>query len=576
MDYLQNPLLLTLLPYLAIELSSAMRVALLGLAAGFHPSELHVLPGLGQPKRLRQALKGLEAIGRIVRSGGGYTCVPAAPPLERDVMNLLKRHSKLRRALDMIADPLTRLNAWRLGSLADELCSEARAALAGALGEAAALRASDALQRRRSRRSVLSFVARRVSSEQSRATPLGPRPPRAPHGLLERSQHLLPEYSDTLTRLYTALVPYGDDVLDHWWRILEVHADCGLTGAALWQAWRLRIESYVLRRRIPLSSGLRLHDMEANRLKALYPVPDVGYGLWVEAELALWRRFRTHFAPAMGYLQVRALWAQAHETVPAMLRAEHPGATASAVMEDHYDDCLFRAAEACSGLGDRVLDHLRRGLHRTAAVRAARANADREASACVQRAALLKAARIAADGRTAVTDRDQAEREWALNLLRAVAFRETPNGPSAEVLSALVDEAARVGRRGGRRFRQPRLMEVVRRELEHDLQLRPVVVGPRERVPLERVWDRVRRVREKILAAQVSAEERRAALHGLCDYVQHRDCIILVNDDGTAVARSIRDVLTFASSEPEALALVATLVARIRHDPSRALARKAA
>lgn len=576
MEYLQNPLLLTLLPYLVTELPSAMRVAMLGLAAGFHSRELHVLPGLAQPKRLRQALKGLEAAGRIVRCGEGYTCTPASPPRERDVLNLLKRHSKLCRALDMIADPFTRLNAWHLGSLAEELCPDARAALVGALGEAAALRASDALHRRRPRRSVLSFVVRRVSAEQFRATPLGPRPHRAPHGLLERSQKLLPEYSDKLTRLYNALVPYGDDVLDHWWRILEAHADRGLTGAALWQAWRLRIESYVLRRRIPLSRGLRLRDTEANRLKALYPVPDVGYGWWVDTELALWRRFHAHFAPAMGYLQVRALWAQAHETVPAILRTEHRGATASAAMEDHYDDCLFRAAEACSGLGDRVLDHLRRGLHRTAAIRAARANAVREASACAQRAALLKAARIAADGRAIVTDRDQAEREWALNLLRAVAFRETPNAPSTEVLSALVDEAARVGSRGGRRFRQPRLMEVVRRELDHDLQLRPIIVGPREPVPLKRIWERVRRVRTKILAAQVSADERRAALQGLCDYVQHRDCIILVNDDGTAVARSIRDVLTFASSEPEALALVATLVARIRHDPSRALARKAA
>lgn len=308
MDYLQTPLLLSLLPYFAVELSSPLRVALLGLAAGFQPRELWVLPGLAQAKRLRVTLRELEDMGRITRTGAGYTCVPASPLFTTDVLDLVKRHSKLRRTLDMLADPSTRLLARGLSSLDAKLEPEERGALLAAIHDAEVRVAADRSFRKRARAPLLQFVARRVPREHSRLTPEGPRPPRAPAGLLERSQRLMPENEERLSPLYNALVPYGESALDHWWRILQAYVDRGLCGQELWDAWRTRLESYILRRRFPLSSGVRLQGVDARELKARYPVPDEGYGCWVDEELDLWRGFRGRFEPAMGYLFTRVLW----------------------------------------------------------------------------------------------------------------------------------------------------------------------------------------------------------------------------------------------------------------------------
>lgn len=567
MDYLQNRLLLSLLPYFAVDLPSALRIALLGLAAGFHPCELRVLPGLGQAKRRRLTLRALEDMGRIVREGASYVCVPASPLFETEVRDLLKRHSKLRRALDILADPLARLKARCLGTIAGDLEPEERATLLSALEEAEAARRADELVRKRARCSILHNVARRVPGEVSRPTPEGPRPPRAPAGLLARSQRLMPDYGEPLARLYNALVPYGEEVVDHWWRILQACVDRGLTGEVLWDAWRTRLESYRLRRRIPLSNGVRLIGIEPARIKACFPVPNEGYGFWVEQELSLWRRFRARFEPALGYFFTRALWVQAHEAVPDMLRQQHGGARASLVSEEHYEDCLFRAGEACSGLSDKVLEDLRKGFRRTAAVRAARANCEREVTALAIRAALQKAARLAADERVPATEEDKKDRDWAISFLRAVAKRTSAGALAKKDFEALLTKAASAGKRGGRRFRRPKLAEQVRRELDSSFELEPVIIGPRERFPIERVVARVLSFANEIASANATDEERTNALQGLCDYVEHRDCIDIVYDDGTAERRSIRDAVTVVTNEERADELVSKLVASIRHAP---------
>lgn len=575
MDYLQNPVLLSLLPYFAVELSSAMRVALLGLAAGFHPRELSVLPGLKQAKRLRVTLSELENKGRIVRTDAGYLCVPASPLHKTEVLDLLKRHSKLRRTLDMLEEPLTRLRARGLGKVGAELEPEERGALLAALQDAEVRVAADRSFRKRARAPLLQFVSRRVPREHSRLTPEGPRPPRAPAGLLARSQRLMPENEERLSRLYNALVPYGESALDHWWRILQAYVARGLRGQELWDAWRTRLESYILRRRFPLSSGVRLQGVDARELKARYPVPEEGYGYWVDEELDLWRRFRGRFEPALGYLFTRTLWTQSHETVPAILRMQHGGAHASLVSEEQYEDCLFRAAEACSGLSDLVLEHLRRGL-RTAAVRAARANAEREALELAVRAALAKAAKLAADNRNVVTEKDEADRSWAVNFLIAVARRGTAKALSTAEFKALLEKAGSAGARGGRRFRWPKLAEQVRRELDASFHHSPVIIGPREPFPSEAVWERVRFYASEIMASGVTINEREAALQGLCDYVEHRGCIDIVYEDGTVERQSIRDAIAMAGSDGMAYAFVSSMVQRVRRMAYRPQCRRAA
>src|SRR5690606_1965355 len=117
--------------------------------------------------------------------------------------------------------------------------------------------------RRRSRRSLLSFVARRVPRNMCRITANGPAPQYAPGDLLERSRELMPERSAELKALYNALAPHGELVLAHWWRILQVFADEGRRGENLWKVWRVRLESYRLRVRLPLSEGTRLRGYEA-------------------------------------------------------------------------------------------------------------------------------------------------------------------------------------------------------------------------------------------------------------------------------------------------------------------------
>ena len=117
------------------------------------------------------------------------------------------------------------------------------------------------------------------------------------------------------------------------------------------------------------------------------------------------------------------------------------------------------------------------------------------------------------------------------------------------------------------RFRRPKLAEQVRRELDSSFELEPVIIGPRERFPIERVVARVRSFANEIATANATEEERTNALQGLCDYVEHRDCIDIVYDDGTAERRSIRDAVTVVTNEERADELVSKLVASIRHAP---------
>lgn len=556
--WLLNPAFLALLPYLAVDLPSAMRIALLGLAAGLRPKELAALPGLVQAKRRRQTLQALVAAGRVVQVRGSLKCLPSAHADEGAVRRLLKTQTKLQRALELLTDPMVRLKARGLGELAARLNPTLGEGLLTEIENAESALPADRQVRRRARRSLLSFVARRVPPTMYRMTVNGPRPHHAPSDLLERSRELMPERSADLKALYNALAPYGELVLAHWWRILQVFADEGRRGEDLWKVWRVWLESYRLRVRIPLSDSTRLLRHEPRVLKGRFPVPDVGYGVWIGQELALWGKFRTHFGKAVGPM-VRDLWIAAHEAVPQLLQQEHAGATPSLVSPEHYEDVLFRAADAVSGLSAAALAalHSRQG---SAALRAARANARREWNGITERAAILKAVRLAR-GVVKQTPKETDRRAWAIDLLEVIARRAAGERYDSKRLAKLVAQAGPGGGRGGRRIRRRKLGERVVRELHSGLYLRPVHVGPGDSFPLRNVWQRIRIARRTIETAAATLDERSAALEQLREYVQHRAHITLVYADGVPHRITIVEALSFVSG-PERAATIASAIYR--------------
>ncbi|MHB1170156.1 MAG: hypothetical protein ACYC28_12830 [Longimicrobiales bacterium] len=558
--WLQNPAFLALLPYLAADLPSALRIALLGLAAGLRPKELSVLPGLVQAKRLRQTLHALVSAGRVVEVEGRLECIAVAQVDEHAVRGLLKTQTKLQRALELLTDPMVRLKARGLGELAARLNTTLGEALLAEIENAEAALPADRQLRRRARRSLLSFVARRVDSNQYRVTANGPAPPYAPGDILDRSRKLMPERSAELKALYNALAPHGELVLAHWWRILQVFADEGRQGEDLWKVWRVRLESYRLRVRLPLSDATRLHGYDAQVLKGRFPVPDVGYGPWVDHELALWGRFRTHFSRALGPM-VRDLWIAAHEAVPQLLQQEHAGATPSLVSPEHYEDVLFRAADALSGLSGAALAalHSSRG---SAVLRAARANARREWNGITERAAILKAVRLAR-GVAKLTPEETDRRAWAFDLLEVIARRAAGETYDRKRLADLIDQAVPGGGRGGRRIRRRTLGERVVRELHSGLYLRPVHVGPGDAFPLREVWQRIRMARRTIESAAASAAEKSAALEQLREYVQHRALVTLVYADGVPHRITIVEALSFVSGPERAARIAAAMHRRL-------------
>ncbi len=558
--WLQNPAFLALLPYLAADLPSAARIALLGLAAGLRPKELSVLPGLVQAKRLRQTLQALVAAGRVVQVEGKFECRPEAHVDEHVVRRLLKTQTKLQRALELLTDPMIRLKARGLGELATKLSPTLGEALLTEIENAEAALPADRQVRRHARRSLLSFVARRVPASLCRATANGLRPPYAPSDLLERSRELMPERSADLKALYNALAPYGELVLAHWWRILQVFADEGRRGEDLWKVWRVWLESYRLRVRLPLSDSTRLLGYEPRILKGRFPVPDVGYGAWVGQELALWGKFRTHFGKAVGPM-VRDLWIAAHEAVPQLLQQEHAGATPSLVSPEHYEDVLFRAADALSGLSEAALAALHSNQG-SAVLRAARANARREWKGIAERAAILKAVRLAR-GVAKQTPEETDRRAWAFDLLKVIARRAAGETYDRKRLAKLVAHAGPGGGRGGRRIRRRRLGERVVRELHSGLYLRTVHVGPGDAFPLRKVWQRIRIARRTIETAVATVEERSAALEQLREYVQHRAHVTLVYADGVPHRITIVEAVSFVSGPERAAAIAAAMHRRL-------------
>lgn len=258
---------------------------------------------------------------------------------------------------------------------------------------------------------------------------------------------------------------------------------------------------------------------------------------------------------------VRDLWIAAHEAVPPLLQQEHAGATPSLVSREHYEDVLFRAAEAVSGLSEAALAalHSSRG---SAVLRAARANAWREWNGLTERAAILKAVRLAR-GAAEVAPEGNARRAWAFELLEVMARRAAGETYDSKRFAQLVAQAGPGGGRGGRRVRRPRLGERAVRELHSGLYLRPVHVSSGDSFPLRKVWKHIRSARRTIETAAATPSERSAALEQLREYVQHRAHVTLVYADGVPHRITIIEALSFVSGPERATATAAAMQRRL-------------
>ncbi len=587
MQDLRNQRLDQLLAYIDLSLPSAARHALLGVAAGFSRAQLRALPGLGNATRLHQVLETLVQTGRVRLQDDRYEAGAGMPPTLGALERELKRSKKFRHALELLLDPAGGLRARGLGRLADALGPERSEALERVLREADARLADDCAVRRRLRRSVVAFAERNVPPDLVQVTPEGIRPRPAPPDVIERSiqvltadmpQPIRDERRRELEYLYDTLLPYGEAVLAHWWRILEALVARGVTGASLWSEWRLRLESYRLRRRIPLPGPLRIPDLDARLLRATHPVPDYGYGPWVDEELELWQRFRRLFGPALGPY-TRDLWVRAHEAMDEELCREYAGAAPATVGPAHYEEVLFQVAERLSGLGPAIVSDLR-VRRRTPRIRAARAIAERKWTAMREHAALRKAMSLLADDRLGDCPLPPADRwsprAWAFRLAWMLAGQKLGEAVNASELAELIERAPGMPGKGGRRRRRPTLAERALRTLHNRFDVAPVHLVPGRPFPLADVIERLQPVLSLIRGRGADGSEERArAVREVRDALLHRTLIHVIYAGGTYERRTLVEAARL-SGEPgvveSILGMVEGEVGRSRTNLDRAAA----
>jgi hypothetical protein len=558
--FLADPRTKELLPFLDPALPSAQRIALLGIAQGYSVQQLHHLPGLKNPTYLRAALDALVARGRVVRHSTGLIASSGAAPDPVHVARLLGQ-KKFTAAIELLADPAGGLYARGLSGMAVALGPVLGAALEEEVRRVDAVASADAEFWRRNRLSRLHYAERNVPRDRSRRTPDGPRPLPPPPDFLDRTVHQLtyglpPAVRDERERvirgLYRAVVGLGSTVFPHWWAILTGLERHRLGPDALWAAWRGRMESYLLRRRKILGPALRYREEEPYVLRVRYPVPECGYGPWVDHELALWRRFLRRYSPALGPL-TKDLWLRTHEEITLQLRQEYPGVEPGMVSRRLYEERITLVADRLSGLSHGVLDDLARG-RRSAAVKGVRGRYEREAGARLERLAIRRAVRslvaAQANGGRRSSDRlravlhtvdltDTSPENWAVHLLDTIARRQPGEQLSDKELTILLKQAKSKGR-GGMRFRHRTVAEQVVEELHDLFEADPVVVGPGERFPLEKVQSHVRRCAE-VSRLAVSNDDQRDAHEALLNYLLNCVCIDVVVSLGTSQRSTIAD-----------------------------------
>lgn len=504
--FLADPRAKELLPFLDPALPSAERIALLGIAQDYSVPQLHHLPGLKNSTYLRAALDALVARGRLARCPTGFVANPGVAPDPVHVARLL-RQKKFTAAVELLMDPAGGLYARGLSGMAVALGPVLGVALEEELRRVDAVASADAEFWRRSRLSRLHYSERNVPRDRSRRTPDGPRPLPPPPDFLDRTVHQLthglpPAIRDERERairgLYRAVVGLGSTVFPHRWGILTGLERHRLGPDALWAAWRGRMESYLLRRRKILGPALRYREEEPHLLRVRYPVPECGYGPWVDHELALWRRFLRRYSPALGPL-TKDCWLRTHAEITLQLKQEYPGVEPGMVSRKLYEERITLVADRLTGLSPAVLGDLARG-RRSAAVKEVRGRCEREAGARLERMCIR----------------------------------------SDKELTILLDRAKSKGR-GGMRFRHRTLAEHLVEELHDLFESDPVAVGPGERFPLEKVQSHVRRYAEEVARLAVSNDDQRDAHEALLNYLLNCACVDVVVSLGTSQRSTIAD-----------------------------------
>ena len=522
--YTESERLQPILRHLDPQLPDIQRMALLAVGAGLSPSQFHVLPGLANPSRTKAALRELAEAGRIRRHRrNGWKVVAAPSAGEAAVVRCINRSKKIRRALAILADPATGLRARGLEKLSTMLGPALAAALDVVLRKVDNAMEWDKQVRGRRRLSVLTFVERRLPRDYAAGVRVRGGPSPAPEDLLEITLRRLTEgvssvvqqaREDEIVKLYRIL-SCREDALAHWWQILSALWSKGDRRDTLWEEWRRRLESYLLRRRICVKAQLRVKGISPRRLKAMYPVPNCGYGAWVEEELELYRRFQRRYRAAFGPF-THDLWIRSHEAVAARLRQDYTGARPDMASEDHYNALLFEAADRLSELKDHLLDDIpaRRG---SAEVRRLRDRAEEEWQEMPLRLAIAKAAKEAAN-----PERSEKQTAWAVQLLRIAAQRELGLEVDETKLKDLIGESKKVGR-GGKRTRPLELGVMVVRKLVLDLEVRPATLAPTGEFPISAIRKPVEDALRRVLDQKnVTPEERHEAVARIETFVLRR------------------------------------------------------
>jgi hypothetical protein len=560
---LADPKAQDLLAYLDPDLPSPQRIALLGIANGYSLSQLSYLPGLRQAGRLRAASDALITAGRVRLEPSGYAVVPGSRP-DPATANALLGQRKLAATFELLIDPAGGLYARGLSGMAVALGAELGASLDRALRRIELLGPPDAEYRRRDRHSRLHYVERNVPRHTARMTADGLRPQTAPSDMLARTveqlttglpRGLRDAREMEIRALYRALVGLGEKVFPYWWGILIALAPRELPPAKLWVAWRGRLESHCLRLRIPLDSKFRYRKVEPRLLRARYPVPPCGYGPWVDHELRLWRMFKRRYGAALGP-RTKFVWLRTHEEVARQLRDEFPGAEPGLIDRPLYEQRLGPAAQKLSGLSEEVLADLRARRYQTPAVKAARRHAEQELADREVRVAVRKAIRFLGTTqhhaprhstdtllavRQAIDLADPSPTNWAARLLHWVAQREAVPAGSTQALAELLENAADWKPRGGMRYRHRTLAERVVSTLDHGFERQPVLVGPRELLPIAEVQARVQRALGYVQQCARKEEERATAEAAILDYLRNCACITMVTSLGSTQRATVQE-----------------------------------
>ena len=525
-----------LLSFLDPDLSSPEQVAFLGLAAGLHGRHLAGLPGLAHGTRRRRAIATLREQGRLTTPGDRPV---AGTPPDSHTLDRMLRGKKLWRALELLVRPDAGLHARGLSAFAKRLGPGRAEALEAALRECDAWTEADAEVARCLRLPRYAYVERRIPEEVREMRELAGR--LAPTDLVERTALAIGGYlhgadaaqlRERLTRLHDALAPYGEYVLAHWWEILEALRARGLKGAELGLEWRLYLESLILRRRLGLPSELRPEvDVEPSLLKYLRPVPDCGYGVWVEEERALYERMRREYGATLGPHFLKVVWHMAHRRVSSAL-TQGAGPEAVAVARaDYYDTQVMSAARAIvSEVVTALLappDGRRLWGHVSAW------------AAYLERCALRKAARLLRGQSPRTIDLEKADgSNWAARFLVLVALRSAGDDYDRSEWEGLL-EASRSSTRTWRRSRRRPAENVVRYLVRH-LREAPVIVDTNSAsaFPITPLAQLVRRALGGIC---VSDAERCEVLDRVRAYLTRRPAIEVAYDDGVLREHSVDD-----------------------------------